>query len=518
MKTNRPEKPEIHLFWFKKDLRVHDNGLLESWQSLSQNSNSNVGGLGLYVLEEDYWSTDKASDDQRAFVLDSALELKENLKKLGGELLIIKQGSASEAISLLTQFFSIKQISAHRETANKWTFDRDKSIIRMCNSLGIIYTEIPQDSLVRAANSKVIDFSTRYYDFANKRQFIVPTLLKSADTSMFLRNVSPNAIISSESAACSYSPFVQRGGEANAITNLVSFLETRCLGQDAGYRKEMSTPLTAHSACSRISPHLTWGSLSARAAYQTARSALNSLGHHDPRIKHIQSFITRLAWRSHFMQKFETLHWMEFKCINPKSETLHGWDTDAFEAWKSGMTGYPFVDACMRSLNQTKWLNFRARAMVVSFASYALNLDWRLFGPYLAQNFLDYEPGIHYSQLQMQGGTTLGSPPRIYNPLKQSIEKDPSGEFIRQWVPELQDCPDSIIHLPSDYPRKNYPPSIVDHTRLWAIMRGNAPKSPTRFKSKNGSKQSTGGFKRTFKPTSPAAPAASQLEFDLVGA
>jgi len=515
MKTNRTEKPEIHLFWFKKDLRVHDNGLLESWQTLSQTSNGNVAGLGLYVLEEDYWATDKSSDEQRAFVLDCALELKENLKKIGGELLIIKQGSAPEAISLLTQFFNIREISAHRETANKWTFDRDKSIVKMCKSLGITYTEIPQDSLVRAAHSRVIDFSTRYYDFANKRQFIVPTFLKSVDTSMLLRDTNSNAIISNQGQVYSCNPFVQSGGEAKAIANLVSFLETRCLGRDAGYRKEMSSPLTAHNACSRISPHLAWGSLSARAAYQTARAALDSLGHHDQRVKHIQSFITRLAWRSHFMQKFETLHWMEFKCINPKSETLHGWDTDAFEAWRSGMTGYPFVDACMRSLNQTKWLNFRARAMVVSFASYALNLDWRLFGPYLAQNFLDYEPGIHYSQLQMQGGTTLGSPPRIYSPLKQSVEKDPNGEFIRQWVPELSDCPDSIIHLPSDYPRRGYPPSIVDHTRLWAIMRGNAPKSPARFKANSKSKQSVGGFRRPFKPINPAA---SQLELNLVSA
>jgi deoxyribodipyrimidine photo-lyase len=141
------------------------------------------------------------------------------------------------------------------------------------------------------------------------------------------------------------------------------------------------------------------------------------------------------------------------------------------------MTGYPFLDACMRSLNATKWLNFRARAMLVSFASYALNLDWRGFAPHLARTFLDYEPGIHYSQLQMQSGTTFGSTPRIYNPIKQSLEKDPQGEFIRRWVPELRDLGEREIHYPGLTSRHGYPPAIIDPTNLWSTMRANGPKS-----------------------------------------
>jgi len=169
---------------------------------------------------------------------------------------------------------------------------------------------------------------------------------------------------------------------------------------------------------------------------------------------------------------------MEFRCINPAAETLHGWDQEAYERWSSGMTGYPFLDACMRSLNATKWLNFRARAMLVSFASYALNLDWRSFAPHLARTFLDYEPGIHYSQLQMQSGTTFGSIPRIYNPIKQSLEKDPNGVFIRRWIPELRDLSNTALHLPALTPRNGYPTAIIDPANLWRIMRANGPKSP----------------------------------------
>jgi deoxyribodipyrimidine photo-lyase len=169
---------------------------------------------------------------------------------------------------------------------------------------------------------------------------------------------------------------------------------------------------------------------------------------------------------------------MEWKCINPGAETLHGWNQEAYERWRDGVTGYPYIDACMRSLKATQWLPFRARAMVVSFASYALNLDWRGFGPYLAQNFLDYEPGIHYSQLQMQAGTTIGSPPRIYSPTKQSAEKDPEGEFIKMWIPELKDVVPERLHYPlvGSSDKNGYPGPIIPAGDLWRVMRSNGPR------------------------------------------
>ena len=151
----------------------------------------------------------------------------------------------------------------------------------------------------------------------------------------------------------------------------------------------------------------------------------------------------------------------------------------------------------MRSLVATGWLTFRMRALLVSFAAYSLWLHWWPVGLHLARHFLDFEPGIHWSQLQMQSGTTGINTLRIYNPAKQAVDQDPHGIFIRRWLPELAGVPNTYLHEPWTMPAgvqqaagcrigKEYPAPIVDHTaavreatRRLALVLGSAP-PPTR--------------------------------------
>jgi deoxyribodipyrimidine photo-lyase len=150
------------------------------------------------------------------------------------------------------------------------------------------------------------------------------------------------------------------------------------------------------------------------------------------------------------MQKLEDEPAIETRCLHPACEGLRPREADAarLAAWEAGETGIPFVDACMRYLRATGWLNFRMRSMLVAVASYHLWLDWRATGPHLARMFTDYEPGIHWPQVQMQSGTTGMNTVRIYNPVKQGRDQDPSGAFTRAWVPEVRDVPDRFLQEP----------------------------------------------------------------------
>jgi len=231
---------------------------------------------------------------------------------------------------------------------------------------------------------------------------------------------------------------VQAGSEAHAWAELGNFLDGR--GRD--YRRAMSSPLTAVDACSRLSPHLAFGTISMRAVHQATEHAI---AHTSDRTlaKALRSFSGRLRWHCHFMQKLEDQPSIEFDNFARVCDGLRENDFDAtrYDAWCAGQTGYPMVDACMRSLTATGWLNFRMRAMLVSFASYHLWLHWRPTGIFLARQFLDFEAGIHWSQMQMQSGTTGINTLRMYSPTKQAQDQDPDGAFIRHWVPELARVP-----------------------------------------------------------------------------
>lgn len=440
------------LVWFKRDLRVQDHPAL----SLAAQSGQ---VLPLYMVEPDYWALPDTSARQWAFTAEALDDLRRDLAALGAPL-IVRVGDAVPVLDRLCRQHAITRIISHEETGNLWTFARDRKVAAWARGNGVEWVELPQSGVLRRLRSR--DGWARQRD-AFMAAPITPTPLALSP----VPGIEPGAIPSAKALRLPEDrcPHRQSGGRNQGLALLDSFLTRR--GEP--YRSAMSSPLTGERACSRLSPHIALGTLSVREVVQitAARQADRPGGRW---AGSLTSFQSRLAWRDHFIQKLESQPDIEIRALHRASDALRPRVPDAtrLAAWTAGETGLPFLDACMRYLAATGWLNFRMRSMVMAVASYHLWLDWRATGTFLARQFTDYEPGIHWPQVQMQSGTTGINTPRIYNPLKQGQDQDPSGVFTRRWVPELAEVPDAHLQTPwrwdgaSSLLGRRYPEPIVD--------------------------------------------------------
>ena len=465
----------VQVVWFKRDLRVLDH--LPLYRAARRGT-----CVCLYVYEPEILESPEFDPSHLVFINQALAELDRSLGSLGGRL-TTRVGRMPGVLDDLDRSLGVEGLWSHQETGGAITYARDRRVARWARARGVPWIEIPQDGVVRRLRSR--DGWAGLWSVAmNRPEVPPPRAIRTPPGFEHGSILSPTdlGLPPSSKAEC------QRGGETAAHSILRSFLDHRGLN----YPGTISSPSTARRGCSRLSPHLAWGCLSTGQVHRAVRDrqfeledAWNSGVDVDRRWwRALRAFRDRLRWRGHFMQKLEDEPAIESRNFSRAYDGLRegSFDRVRFEAWCSGQTGYPMVDACMRALHLGGWVNFRMRAMLMSFASYHLWLHWRPTSVYLARHFLDFEPGIHFPQAQMQSGTTGINTLRIYSPAKQVLDHDPLGAFIRRYVPELEPVPDEHIAAPHKMPPLfqkmigcviglDYPWPIVDHAKAYRLAR-----------------------------------------------
>lgn len=449
----------VQVVWFKKDLRVRDHAPL-----LEAAARGRV--LPLFIYEPEQLRHEEFGGHHLTYLNDCLNELNEHLSVLGAPL-VIRNG---EAVAVLERLHDelhhhggVAGVWAHEETGNWVSFQRDLRVHAWAREKGIPFTELAQNGVIRRMKNRD-GWADTWEERLSAPLLPAPVALRGLNVpsegiqTHAQLNVPPNTKV------------IPAGGQAQAHATLESFLTVR----GVNYMREMSSPLSAEESCSRLSAPLAFGTISLKEVLQATRRQIATVkgdSQADGRwVRSLRSFESRLHWHCHFIQRLESEPQMEFRNLNRALDGLreNNWNQERFDAWANGQTGYPLVDACMRMLLATGWLNFRMRAMLVSFASQHLWLHWRIPGLHLARHWLDNEPGIHWSQMQMQSSTVGINRVRIYSPTRQAREQDPAGQFIRRWIPELSDVPGDFIHAPWEWTgasRLKYPPPIVEEGR-----------------------------------------------------
>jgi deoxyribodipyrimidine photo-lyase len=454
----------VNIVWFKRDLRIIDH------KPLAEAALAKGHVLPIYIVEDDYWQLPDTSKRHWLFTHACLIELDTELRKLGQGLVVLR-GEATHVLNTLAKQFTISGLYSHEEVGNDWVYQRDIKVAAWCKDSHITWYEYPQFGVVRHAKS-LDDWSSHVTDMMSHPMVAAPKKLsKVMDKSLILPDWRELNLMHDGLQE------LQTPGRKQAQMYLNSFLELR--GEQ--YQREMASPVSSEWSCSRLSPYLAYGCLSIREVTQAVSRRVDNLKQQpfEKRrtwLSSLESFSTRLRWHCYFMQKLEMEPHVERENLLKEADNLREYNFNRyyFSAWQRGVTGYPFVDACMRTLIKTGWANFRMRAMLISFSSYQLWQHWAKPAHYLATLFTDYEPSIHYNQIQIQSGTTKTNLPKIYNPIKQSREQDQQGDFIRKWVPELTNVPSELIHEPwlmSNTLQKkynceigrHYPPPIVDN-------------------------------------------------------
>ncbi|MGB6152947.1 MAG: deoxyribodipyrimidine photo-lyase [Pricia sp.] len=469
-----------NVFWFKRDLRLRDNPALNA--ALKQPEQL----LLVYVFEPSLLSDAHYDNRHWRFVAESLADMNDELQAHNAKILVVT-AEVQSFFERLQNYLSIQKVFSTEETGLKITYDRDLGLQKFFDNAGIRWKEFQNNGVIRGRFSRK-GWSSAWHRYMTAKIEIPDfenAILADLNVLSSLQGHMKDCITDLTSKPHHF----QKGGRAEALQWMASFFEERL----EFYNRYISKPQLSRYGCSRLSPYLAWGNLSIREVYhEVLYIKPKSLFK-----RQLNAFSSRLRWQSHFIQKFEMEPRMEFEAINKGFLTLsQPIVPDFVTAWKQGKTGYPLVDAAMRCVVETGYINFRMRAMVTSFLTHHLFQHFTMGSAWLARQFLDFEPGIHYGQFQMQAGFTGTNTVRVYNPTKNAHEHDAEAVFIKEYVPELAALPANLAIEPWEVTEmeaqfydfrygSDYPNRIVDIketrknavTKLYALRKSKLARS-----------------------------------------
>ena len=452
------------LHWFRRDLRLTDNTALGEAVRQAERV------VPVFILEDALKTGPDVGPARLAFLLRSLEALRTDLASLGYPL-VIRQGRSEGVLPRLAQEVGAECVFTNKRT-EPYAQTRDERVFSALNAAGIGFetfkdavTWEEREILTQAGNPFTV--FTPYSKAWKQRKAPSPGPALGpagrSDGAVHKVRSDPLPLDPAELGhPCNQS--LPEAGEAAGLATLNDFLAQRIFG----YSPDRDFP--AVEGTSRLSAHFRAGTIGIRHVLAQLAAA-RSRAHTPAQQKSVDTFLNELIWREFYVQVLFNHPHVRRGAFRPEYDALAWSGTEEqFQAWCAGQTGYPIVDAAMRCLNATGWMHNRLRMITAMFLTKDLLIPWQRGERYFMRQLVDGDLAANNGGWQWSAGTGTDAAPyfRIFNPASQAKKFDPTGTFVRRWVPELAALPDDLIHEPWTEPLAlrgtRYPQPIVEHS------------------------------------------------------